>query len=140
MSHIVRSLALCVIVGCAAAQTPVQAPVEAKPLTYDGPPPEVLEQHCHMGDRLACRTLGELYLHGIGLEKSEGLAVALFLIACDQGDGRACFAAGDVYVSSGDSADSVAAARCYRKACSLGEERGCSAKSKRLTAKKDKRS
>ncbi len=88
-----------------------------------------LEARCSEGDPEACIDAGNVLGNGLGgVEADPGRVVVLETDACSKGVAIACLAAAAMHQRGiGTAVDEDAAAALVRRACDLGDERGCAA-------------
>jgi uncharacterized protein len=85
-----------------------------------------LEKACAADDAAACRRLGHLHAHGVGLAPDLAGARELYADACELGDGAACAALGALLADGRGGGDApLEAVGRLREACDLGAAEGC---------------
>jgi len=93
------------------------------------PEPSMLERltgDCESGKAHSCGVLGVLYVKGLGVEKDERRAAALWEKACEGGVAEGCYGLGRLYVQGlGVEKDLRRASALFRQACSGGLAHAC---------------
>lgn len=81
------------------------------------------QSSCNAGIQQGCVRLGEMYLHGRGMDQDKPRATDLFETACEQDEGSGCYQLAQIAGSDGsDSQDMVA---FLERACTLEDPNGC---------------
>jgi uncharacterized protein len=84
---------------------------------------------CDMSDKYACESIGLIYEYGSGgVAKNFFLANTYFVKSCNAGNSYSCYRLGSTYRLGKKVAKSTKEAiKYYKKACSFGYRRGCTA-------------
>jgi hypothetical protein len=86
----------------------------------------VLSRPCDSGDGASCETLGNLYLHGVGVPRDAARSVTLFRKACSGGFLQGCGLLGVSYLAGqGVQVDAAMGREILEKACSSGNATSC---------------
>lgn len=78
---------------------------------------------CNAGIQQGCVLLGEMYLHGRGMDQDKPRATDLFETACEQGEGFGCYQLAQIVrTEASDAQDMVT---LLERACTLKDPDGC---------------
>jgi len=84
-----------------------------------------LRTACDKRSALACETLAELYLAGVGVTRSEAEALRFLQDACEHRSASACLRAADLKERQGPASAGSTATALRQRACSLGAQQAC---------------
>lgn len=124
---LVGTCALAWLGGACATPGPAHPPARSSLPAVTTASPADLERDCENGAAASCLALGRLHERGeAGVAQDLPRAAALFERACGVEQAEACFQLGMLHMEGkGVQRDELAAFGFFRKACKLGDDRGC---------------